>query len=356
MDAFFASPETQICRNLREALLGRGPKMVRTPVAHDPVQDFARSSIKGLLSRPRRLESRFLYDAAGSLLFEQITQQPEYYLTRTETFILAANAARIRELTGPAHILELGSGSSLKAGHLLRAWLKKMRSVCYLPVDVSATALAAASNDISKAHPSVRVVPINCEYREAFPLLAQLSPVLVTFLGSTIGNFTRQEMTGFTLALAASMRPGDFFLLGLDLVKGRSLLEAAYNDEAGVTARFTRNLFARMNRELHASVDLDAIEHVACYQAEKEQIEICARFTRQQAFLLDPPGKVVTVPGGETVQTEISRKFRLEQVIPEMERCGFATEAVFTDQRRWFALLLLRRRPLYSAAKNRRSR
>lgn len=347
MDTFFASPEAQICRQLSEASRGPGPRIVRPPAGADPVQEFARSSAQGLASPPRRLESRFLYDAQGSALFEQITAQPEYYLTRTEASILTVNATRIRELTGPVNIVELGAGSAAKTDHLLRAWLDRSKRVCYFPVDVSLTALFGACKSISARFPGARVTAINSEYGEAFPLLAQLSPVLVTFLGSSIGNFSRPEMTSFCLALAASMRPGDFFLLGVDLVKRNSLLEAAYNDRAGVTARFTRNIFARMNRELGCAIDLDSIEHSACYRPEQEQIEIDACFTKQQTFLLHPNGRAITIAEGESVRTEVARKFRLEQVIPELHRCGFVTEQVFSDERRWFALLLLRRLPGY---------
>lgn len=352
MDAYFASPETQICRNLSEAGRASGPRIVQGAGGPDPVQDFGRSAARGLLSPARRLESRFLYDSAGSALFEQITAQPEYYLTRTENSILAANASVIRDMTGPVNIVELGSGNSAKTDQLLRAWLGRGKSVSYFPVDVSLSALVGACSNIRVRHPDVRVIALNCEYREAFPALAQLSPSLVTFLGSSIGNFTPQEMTGFTASLAASMRPGDFFLLGVDLVKQRSLLEAAYNDQAGVTAQFTRNVFARMNRELGCNIDLDVIEHWATYQPDSEQIEIRACFCKPQTFLLDPPKRLISIARGDAVQTEISRKFRLEQVTAELERCGFGTERVFSDERRWFALLLLRRLPVYSLKKN----
>lgn len=348
MDLFFSSPEAQICRRLNEAGSESGPRIVCSAGGGDPVLEFGRSSAKGLLTLPRRLESRFLYDAAGSVLFDRITLQPEYYLTRCESSILAAHAAAIREMTGPVNIVELGSGNATKTDHLLRAWLARGERVGYYPVDLSASALYAACNTIRTRHPRVRVVGLNCDYREAFAALTQLSPVMVTFLGSSIGNFTRDETSLFCSALAASLRPGDFFLLGLDLVKRGSILEAAYNDRAGVTASFTRNIFARMNRELGTSIEVDDVEHVARYMEDREQVEIFARFRKGQKFTLNPPGRQVTINAGEEVQTEISRKFRLEQVIPDLVRTGFSAEAVFTDRRRWFALLLLRRVPLYS--------
>jgi len=353
VDAFFASPEQQICRTLLEAYSGHGSTIIRGSSETDPLQDFARSTASGLVSAPRRLECRFLYDAEGSALFERVTQQPEYYLTRTETSILAANAACIRELTGPVTLVELGSGSSAKTDFLLRAWLEQGERVCYVPVDVSESALSGACSAITAKYPRVRVIGVNYDFREAFSLISKLSPTLVLLLGSTIGNFSPQEMSRFFMTLSGAMTPGDGFLLGIDLVKDRSLLEAAYNDAAGVTANFTRNIFARMNRELGSAIDTDAIEHVATYDRVKEQIEIYARFTRQQTFLLAPLGRQFAIPPGDMVQIEISRKFRLERVLPYLEEFGFSTEEIFTDERNWFALLLLRRRPRYYSARGR---
>lgn len=347
MAEFFASPEPRICRRFREACVSTGSTILHGVPGADQVRDFALSTASGLASTPPRLACRFLYDALGSQLFDLITQQPEYYLTRIETSILAENSTRIRELTGPVTLVELGSGSSAKTDHLLRAWLERSPKVCYVPVDVSESALAGACSMIEASHPDVRVIGMNCEYEEAFPLVLQISPVLVFLLGSTIGNFTPDEMSSFLTAMASSMQAGDFFLVGIDLVKAPWLLEAAYNDAAGVTASFTRNLFARMNRELGCAIDTEAIEHVAQYNAVKEQIEIFAHFTRQQTLFLAPLRKHVTVRKDEMVQTEISRKFRLKRFIPYMEQFGFETEQVFSDERGWFALLLLRRSPRY---------
>lgn len=349
MESFFASPEMPICRNFREACSGEGSAIIRRPLAVDPVYDFARCTASGLLSAPRRLESRFLYDSEGSTLFDCITQQPEYYLTRTETSILASNASRIREHLGPVTLVELGSGNAIKTDILLHAWLHRARSTCYIPVDVSESALAEACNRIGVTFPKVRVVAVNSEYQDAFPLFSQLSPLLVLFLGSSIGNFTPPEMSRFLNALSSSLGPGDFFLIGVDLVKDVKLLEAAYNDAAGVTASFTRNLFARMNRELGSSIDTSVIEHVAHYDAGREQIETFAHFTEQQTVYLAPLDRQLVIPQGEMVQVEISRKFRLERFIPYLEEFGFVTEEVLTDEHDWFALLLLRRKPGYLA-------
>jgi L-histidine N-alpha-methyltransferase len=320
-----------------------GATILRGSAGLDPVRDFARSAVAGLSASPRRLECRFLYDELGSALYERITEQPEYYLTRTEAAILAANAPRIRKIAGPATLVELGSGSSVKTDYLLRSWLAEGRPVRYIPVDVSESALRGACRTITTTHRGVRVTGVHADYPTAFPLFRRLSPALVLFLGSTIGNFAPEEMSCFLAALSAALAPGDFFLVGLDLVKEHDLIHEAYNDAAGVTAEFTRNLFARMNRELGSNIDVGFVEHVARYSPEREQVEICARFTRRQTIRVAPLGTSFTIAGGEEVQTEVSRKFRLGEFIPYLEGFGFTTEEIFTDERNWFALALLRR-------------
>ncbi len=344
MENSLASSAISICRSFREVREGRGATILWGKADSNPTLDFARSTAAGLASHPRQLECRFLYDALGSALFDLITEQPEYYLTRTETAILEANAHRIRRITGAATLVELGSGSSVKTDILLRAWLDRAHAVRYVPVDVSESALRGACRTISTAHPAVRVIGVHADYRGAFPLFRELSPTAVLFFGSTIGNFAPEEMTCFLASMAEAIPTGDFLILGLDLVKERRIIDAAYNDAAGITAAFTRNIFTRMNRELGSGIDLDAVEHVARYHPDREQVEIAARFTREQDVRVSPVRKTFTIAAGEMVQTEISRKFRLRKFIPYLEEFGFATEEVFTDECGWFALLLLRRR------------
>ncbi|UFS69782.1 L-histidine N(alpha)-methyltransferase [Geomonas sp. RF6] len=336
-------------RKFRKAALGSGVTILRGLSHSDPVLDFARAAAAGLKAPPYRLESRFLYDAQGSALFDLITQQPEYYLTRTESALLAAHSGGIRTRTGPVPLAELGSGSSVKTHHLLQAWLDSASAsgrgtpVRYIPIDVSESALTSACQSIFASHPAVRVIGVNSEYHRAFPLFHELSPLLVLFLGSSIGNFPEEETAPFLATLADALSPGDFFLLGVDLVKDRATLEAAYNDAAGVTARFTRNIFARMNRELGSDIDVSAIEHIASYNELAEQVEIYARFTRRQRLHIAPMRTEITIEAGERIRTEISRKYRLETLLPYLERSGFSTVEVYSDERKWFALLLLRR-------------
>jgi len=321
----------------------------------DRLQEFARSVSGGLAARPRRIESRFLYDARGSSLFELITEQPEYYLTRVETTILSRHSSRIRQISGGVSLVELGSGNSVKTGHLLKAWLSKGGDVRYIPVDVSETALQEAGAAIGAAYPGVRVTGINNDYTAALPLLREISPCLVLFLGSTIGNFVDGQMSRFLIQLAAAMSLGDLFLVGLDLVKEQRLIEDAYNDAAGVTREFTRNLFVRMNRELGSGIDVSSVEHEARYNPEKAQVEICARFTSRQEIGIRQTGEGFIIGAGEAIETEISRKFRLEEFIPYLKAFGFAAEEVFTDDKGWFALVLLRRIPTRSLSGGRPS-
>lgn len=305
--------------------------------------DFAFSVAAGLASRPRRIDSRHLYDARGSTLFELITEQPEYYLTRTETLILESSAAEIRRIVGPAALVELGSGNSLKIDHLLRSWRAMGRHTRYIPVDVSESALARVCRSVSSAHPGLEVLGIHGDYRSAFPLFEELSPLLLLFLGSSIGNFTPAEMSAFLEAVSASITPGDFLLVGIDLVKEQGLIEAAYNDRAGVSAQFTLNLFLRMNRELESGVDIDCVRHEAYYNPLKEQVEIRARFLSPQVIHIQPLGERFAIAADEAVQTEISRKFHVDEFLAQAEEYRFGAEAVFTDPAGWFALVLLRR-------------
>lgn len=305
--------------------------------------DFAAAVSLGLRSKPRHIPSRFLYDARGSLLFELITRQPEYYLTRTESAILAGCAGRIRQIAGEVSIMELGSGSSKKTGFLLGAWLSRGASVTYFPVDVSESVLKQASRMILERFPRARVTPLHADYGTAFSLIREISPVMVTFLGSSIGNFDDPEMSRFLTDLQNALAPGDLFLAGFDLVKEPEIIEGAYNDAAGVTAQFTRNLFVRMNRELGSGVDITALEHRARYNAELERVETDALFTRAQQLRIAPRGENFQVDPGESIRTEISRKFRLDLLIPYLESFGFRTREVFTDGEDWFAVVLLQK-------------
>jgi L-histidine N-alpha-methyltransferase len=323
--------------------MGSGTALVEAPASRDSVSSFARSVVAGLSDDPKWLHCRYLYDAEGSRLFEQITAQPEYYPTRTEAAILEQHAAEIRELTGPVTLVELGSGYSVKTEYLLGAYSRGGHSVRYVPVDVSVSALREANRTIADEFPDVQFTGIAGPYRSAFRIMRQLSPQMVVFLGSTIGNFNPAEATAFFGALCGHLPSHDFFLLGIDLVKDVSVLEAAYNDAAGVTARFTTNYFARMNRELGSDIDVAQVEHVASWNPQLERMEIYGHFHTSQQIYIEPLDQTFELKAGERVLIEISRKFRLPSVRRELAKHGFRLRRSFTDPERWFALLLLER-------------
>lgn len=240
-------------------------------------------------------------------------------------------------------LIELGSGSSVKTGHLLAAYTEAAGTVRYVPVDVSDSALGTAVERIDNDHPEVEVTGLVGTYASAFPKFRNYSPTMVVFLGSTIGNLNRDESLDFWTRVSENLAHGDFFLLGIDLVKDPSVLEAAYNDAAGVTAEFTRNIFRRINRELGADVDLDQIEHVATYNAEWQRIEISIRFLTEQDVLVAPVDRTIGIRAGETVMTEISRKFVLGNMTEYLSHFGLSTKRVYTDENEMFAVLLLQR-------------
>lgn len=314
-----------------------------TSPSRGAVREFAEAVALGLSDTPRWIPSRFLYDARGSQLFEAICDVPEYYLTRTEAAILRREATRLRELTGPVTLVELGSGSSVKTDHLLRAYTQGGKPVQYVPVDVSASILRIAAERIEETFPSVNVEGVHGEYERAFHLLDSYAPAMLLFLGSTIGNFNHAESLAFWRRVAGAMPAGSWVLLGADLVKDPAVLEAAYNDAAGVTATFTQNLFVRMNAELGAGLDLDGIAHEAMWNAEWQRIEIGARFRRAQTLRVAPLGRAFAMPAGSLVLTEISRKFVLDSLRAYLECFGFETVHAATDDRGWFGVLLLRR-------------
>jgi len=327
---------------LNEAIAGNKGSIVKAGDILDPLADFARSAAQTLARNPKSLEPRFLYDARGSKLFDLICEQPEYYLTRAEASILEDHASRICEIVGPTTLVELGSGSSVKTSHILRVFTDYYGMTHYVPIDISKAALEQAYQNIARQHEAVNFIGINGSYECAFPLLNQITPVTVMFFGSSIGNFGEEEERIFWTSMAKCLTRGDYFLLGVDLVKDTETLEAAYNDKAGVTAAFTRNLFARMNREFSSNIELDCVEHEAEYCEQRQRIEIGARFTKRQIIEVKPVAQSFEISANEKIHTEISRKYRLDNLIPYLSGFGFETSLVLTDSFKRFALLLLR--------------
>ncbi len=325
-------------REAQDRLILHADEYRETPLA------FALSVAAGLEASPRWLDSQYLYDAQGSALFERITEQPEYYQTRTEDALLARHANRIREIAGDVTLVELGSGSSTKTRRLLDAWTS--RGPCrYIPVDVSMETLARASRELTRRYPQLTVEALAASYERALPVLPQASPMLLAFLGSSLGNLGRHGQSEFLGLIADSLGAGDLLLVGLDFAHDSRALEAAYQDAAGWTERFTRNLFVRMNRELGTDVPLEAVEHVAYYNPQNERIEIYAGFDREVQVRLPLLDRSFRIARGERICTEVSYKYRPEAAAAAVERYGFRLEWSQSDDRDRFGLFLWRKRP-----------
>lgn len=263
----------------------------------------------GLARTPKRIPSRYFYDQRGSELFEEITRLPEYYLTRAERSLLEEHADGIVGAVQPASLVELGAGSAVKTRILLDAMLRHAASATYVPIDVSEAFLDATSAALTERYDNLDVVPVVADISEPLELPRLLpSPVLYAFLGSTIGNFEEREAIALLRDVRAAMRGGDRFLLGVDLAKDEARLHAAYNDAAGVTAEFNRNILRVINRELDATFDPDAFEHVAFYDSARRRIEMHLMATRPMRVHVPGVG-AVTIRDGERIMTEISGKY-----------------------------------------------
>jgi L-histidine Nalpha-methyltransferase len=302
---------------------------------------------EGLLSRPKWLPSWLFYDSAGSRLFDEITRIPEYYVTRTERAILESCASEIvsRAAGGNAlRLVELGAGSAEKTRLLLSAAVQRQDTVFYEPVDVSASALIEAQMRIEEEIPGVLVCPRVADYTHELDLDSTLPTErrLVLYIGSSIGNFEPGESLLLLERVRAALDPGDGLLLGVDLVKEQSVLQAAYDDQAGVTAAFNRNLLVRLNRELDADFNPESFAHRAIWNAEKSRMEMHLVSETKQTVWLPAIDLRVEFAAGESIHTENSYKYRPGDAEALVARAGFAPEATWTDERGWFAVCLAR--------------
>lgn len=310
-------------------------------LSDDYVADALRADVlDGLLATPKTLPPKWFYDAHGSVLFEQITELPEYYPTRTERGILADNAALITEVTGARSLVELGSGSSEKTRLLLDALCANGVLRQFVPLDVSATALRESAAAINKDYPGLAVHGVVGDFTEHLDLVPGDQPRLVAFLGGTIGNLVPGERAKFLSGLRSVLAEGEWLLLGTDLVKAPDVLVRAYDDSAGVTAEFNKNVLRVLNRELDANFDVDAFEHVAVWDPEQEWIEMRLRATRAMKVRLATLDLNVQFAEGEEMRTEVSAKFRKAGVAAELAEAGFELTHWLTDPNNRFALSL----------------
>lgn len=295
--------------------------------------------VKEGLSRARkRLSPKYFYDARGSELFERICDQPEYYVTRTEHALLARSAEAIAEACPFDDLIELGSGSTRKARLLLDARRGARR---YVPLDVSRSMLEEAARAIEATYPGVRVHSVEGDFLRDLHLLPPRSGRrLVAFLGSTIGNLDEREARSLLVRVRRLLRPADRLLLGADLVKDRSVLERAYNDAAGVTAEFNKNILAVISTRLDGDADPDRFDHVAFWNEPESRIEMHLRAREPHAIRFAAIDWSVSFAAGETIHTESSRKWTRASLEALLARAGLALDGWLTDEREWFALAL----------------
>lgn len=308
-------------------------------VLPDPA--VASAVLDGLSRMPKCLPPRLLYDARGSALFEQITCLPEYYPTRTEAAILTTHADEICNRLGRnVSVGELGAGTATKTRILLRSLLQRQCSVDYFPLDVSDAALQVAKDEMEEELQAIRVHPQIGGFEDLAFLRQQSSPRLILYIGSSIGNLDQKEAIALLQNVALQLSPGDQLLLGADLVKDGGVLHAAYNDSAGITAKFNKNLLARINRELGGHFKADAFRHISFWNEDASRVELHLESTRPQSVRVDALDTTLAFGQGERIHTENSYKYTVEGLEHLLRDGGFEVEHIWTDPDRWFAVCL----------------
>jgi L-histidine N-alpha-methyltransferase len=304
-------------------------------------EQLARDVRRGLEQRPRSIPPKYFYDARGSELFERITTLPEYYLTRAETSILERVADEIVGDARPEEIVEIGSGSSKKTQLLLGA-LRAHGGRRFVPIDVSEDALRAAGERLLARYPWLELALVVGDFERDLARVPRSGRRLVAFLGSTFGNFETEERVPFLRSVRAMLESDDRFLLGVDLVKSRARLNAAYDDSQGVTAEFNKNVLHVLNRELGGDLPVDHFQHRAFYDVPRERIEMRLVARRKIRARLEALDLELFLQAGEELHTEISCKFRRETVEECLRGADLALERWITDDAGDFALAVAR--------------
>ena len=335
------APISSVTPRLRAPFAIPHPEQIR----HESPElaEFRAAVLEGLSGDPKRLPCRYFYDGEGSQLFDAICDQPEYYLTRTEDEILRSCGAELASrMPENVSLLELGSGTARKTRHVIAALVARQRTLKYYPADICGPMLELTAQDLCREFPRLEVMPVQGEYLAAIEKLRDVapSPRLVLFLGSNLGNFAPAEAARFLSAVKTLLGEEDRFVLSVDAVKPVEVLEAAYNDDAGITARFNLNLLRRINTELGADFNLRAWEHQAFYDRPNGKIEMHLCSLVEQEVHLD--GRTITFRPFETIHTEDSRKYTREQVEELAAAADLEVERVWTDPRDWFRVTLLR--------------
>lgn len=300
--------------------------------------ELLRDVIRGLARQPKELDPKYFYDEKGSELFEQITELPEYYLTRAERSLLVAQMRWIIEKIRPRSLVELGAGSASKTQIILDS-MQRMGGEQYVPVDVSRDFLEETAVRLREIYPNLKITTAVGDFTRELKLPLLERPTLFAFLGSTIGNFESEAAIRILHRIASHMRPGDRFLLGVDLRKDERIIEAAYNDSAGVTADFNLNVLRVLNRELGANFDLTAFRHRAFYNRDEQRIEMHLDSDREQTVFIPGMGDVQFAEG-ESIRTELSCKYDRETVEILFRSAGLRLDQWLTGADEFFALAL----------------
>jgi L-histidine N-alpha-methyltransferase len=305
-------------------------------------EELSNDVLTGLTAEQKYLPSKYFYDERGSMLYDQICTLPEYYLTRTELSILNQQSNGIMEPIGRGDLVELGSGANWKISKLIDAADDPQGAhLRYIPVDVSESALIAASEDLLNNYPRLKVLGIVADFTCHMHVIPNDFCKLILFFGSTIGNLSETASDDFLQSVADSMNPEDRFLIGLDMIKPKTILEAAYNDAQGVTSAFNKNVLQVINRELHADFDPSVFEHRAFYNEEKERVEMHLRANQKTTVEIKDLDLSVELEKGESIHTEICRKFSEENALKMFSEVELKVEHWFTDSKEWFSLVEL---------------
>lgn len=322
-----------------QAAIRKSGLEIRNYYAEDSNAQIALDVLKGLTAAQKYIPSKYFYNARGSRLFELICRLPEYYLTRTELFLLRRFAGVFMDGFQNGDLVELGSGANWKIRILLETINTSLRStIRYVPVDVSEPAVLSATGELMSLYPELTVAPVVADFTKDLHRIPADRPKLVLFFGSTIGNLDEDEAGRFFRSLSELLGPEDRFLLGLDMVKPAGILEAAYNDCQGITAAFNQNILLVVNKELSANFDPEDFEHVAFFNREKERVEMHLRAKRRVTAALRSVGRSIMIKRGETIRTEICRKFRREGVEAVAEAAELRVSQWFSDPRNWFSI------------------
>lgn len=308
--------------------------------------EFRADVLKGLSTRPRAIPARWFYDAAGSALFEEITRLPEYYPTRTETALLRQYGRQIGELSGSGRaVVEFGSGSSAKTPWLLNA----VDPAAYVPIDISGAFLRESAAALSERFPELPVLPVEGDFLKPIRLPARIDglPRLGFFPGSTIGNLTPGGAVDLLRAMRESLGEGALLLIGMDLIKDPAILIPAYDDAAGMTARFNRNLLVRINRELEGDIPVHDFGHLAIWNDEAARIEMHLEAKRSLQFSV--AGEKFSMAAGETIHTENSHKYALRDSRLMLRAGGWTPLHEWRDDDGLFQIVLAVAQPVPTA-------